>query len=164
MKFCFLIVGISFQIFFIGIALTHAQQVSSDTVEIIADGERYGSIRAYRRQQIKDILTNALSVDNLQMFTEEELCEMIKEVRSQQNTDTPSKKPGNSTDIKPDIQQQDQEIIEENALDLSSSELQEMLDGYFKAHVETDQSLLNSSKIKSIIIEPEAESEAIYSD
>lgn len=164
MKFYFLVVGISFQIFFMGIAMTHAQQVPSDNIEIIVDGERYGSIRAYRRHQIKDILTNALSVNNLRMFTEKELCEMIKEIHVQQTADTPSTKPGNSADLKPDTQQRDQEDIEENALDLSSFELQEMLDGYFKAQVESDRSLLNSSKMKTIIIEPESGSETMYSD
>jgi len=163
MKFYFLIIGISFQFFFIGSTLAHAQQVPSDAVEIIVDGKRYESIRAYRRDQIKDILTNALAVDNLQMFTEGELCELIKEVRSQQTADMSFTESGKPANLKSNIHQQEMDI-EGNTLDLSSSQLQEMLDGYFRGHAEADPILPNSDKVKNIIIEPKAESEAILSD
>jgi len=164
MKFHFLIMGISFQILFIGSTFTHAQQVPSNSIEIIVDGKRYESIRAYRRHQVKDILANTLAVDKLQMFSEKELCEMIKEVRSQQTANTSSPAPVKPANLQPKTQQQDQGGIEGSTLDLSSTELQEMLDGYFKEYKETDPSLNKSDKEKIIIIEPKADSEAIYSD
>lgn len=156
--------GISFQFFFIGSALTHAQQVPSDAVEIIVDGKRYESIRAYRRHRIKDILTSALAADNFQMFTGKELCEVIKEIRGQQTADVSFTEPGKPANLQPNTQQQDQRGTEENALDLGSSQLQEMLDGYFRERAEADPLLLNSDKVKSIIIEPKTESEVILSD
>jgi len=164
MKFYYLIIGIGFQFFFIGSAFTHAQEVPSDAVEIIVDGKRYESIRAYRRDQIKDILTNALAAENLHMFTEKELCEMIKEVRSQQTADSSSTEPAKPAKVQYNTQQQDQMDIDGNTLDLSSSQLQDMLDGYFREHVEADPAPLNPDKVKSSTIELKAESEPVSSD
>jgi len=161
MKFYFLLMWTGLYVFFIGLSSIYAQQISSDAVEIVIDGKRYGSIQDYRRHQIKDALSNMLSVSDLGIFTEEELCGIIKEIRKQKISDVSSAGPKRPENLQSDAQLQDQRSVAEDALDLSPSQMQDMLDRYFKEHKELDPILLDPDKVKNIMIEPKSESETI---
>ena len=102
MKLYFLLIGFGFYFFFIGLSVTHAQQIPSNAVEIIIDGKQYGSIHEYRREQIKNVLIRALAADDLQVFTEEELFDIIKDVRKQQTTDVPNAETDKASNPLPD--------------------------------------------------------------
>jgi len=65
----------------------------SKAVEIIIEGKQFGSIIEYKREQIKNILTRALSSLDLHDFSEEELFEILVEVRTQQTAKKPPDKP-----------------------------------------------------------------------
>jgi len=151
MKLIVLIVGIGIYGIFVGTPLSYAKQASSDVVEIIVDGKRYGSMHEYRLKQIENILMNALATDDLQVFTEEELYKVIKRVRDQQASDTLSMGSGESSDLQPDAQQQNSG---KNTLDADSSQMQKMLKSYYKEHKEVSPVLFDPQKVKSIIIEP----------
>ena len=114
MKLYFLLIGFGLHIFFIGLSLTHAQQIPSNAVEIIMDGKQYGSIHEYRREQIKNVLINALAADDLQAFTEEELFDIIKDVRKQQTADVPTEEADKTKKSSPDSFQQYQQSNDED--------------------------------------------------
>jgi len=161
----FLVLGIGFYMCLGGLSVTFAQQVPLNNVEIIVDEKRYESIHDYRRQQIKDALVNVLAAEKLQLFTEEELYEIIREVRNQQETERTLQKSDGFKNLLSDAQQQDQQASEENPLELSPSEMQEMLDSYYEDYEQAAPLLLDPNKVKSIIIEPsEADSEIMVSD
>jgi len=142
----------------------YAQEVPSDTVEIIVGGERYESILAYQREQIKNILLNALAAYDLQMFTEEELCGVIRKVRNQKIADTSSIEPNELRHSQSDTQKQDQRNSEKDTLDPGLSQMKEMLKDYLREHGDTDPVLLDPDKVKNVIIEPKAESGTSLSD
>lgn len=134
--------------------MVYAQQASSDDVEMIMDGKRYGSIHEYRLTQIKNILISALSADNLQAFTDDELCEVIKEVRDQQISGKSSSEVAPHSNLETFIQEQDRQSGENGTLDLDSAQMQEMLQSYYEEHEESDPILIDPKKVKSILIEP----------
>jgi len=134
-------------------AIAQAQQVPSGKIEIIADGKRYESVLAYKREQIRKILIRALSSMNLHEFSEEELCDIIKEVRIMQGVNIPLK------DVKvPEKQQSDellrnQQKIQIDAQDFSAFQMQKMLRNHYKENPDSSPLLLDSDKVKNFIIE-----------
>jgi len=157
-KLNFLLTGVGFTIFFIGLSLTHAQQIpSNNDVEVIAGGKRHGSIHEYRLEQIKDVLMNALAAKDLQAFTEEELFDIIKDIRKQQAADVPTADTEKAPNSPPDSFRQNQKSNKEDALDPKSSQMEEMLKDYLDEHQDVDPVIIDPDKVKSIMIKPKAE-------
>jgi len=157
-KLYFLLIGFGLYIIFNGLTLAHAQQIPSNAIEIIIEGKKYGSIHEYRREQIKNILINALAADDLQAFKEEELFDIIKDVRKQQIADGPTAETDKGTNSPPDPFQQDQQSNEEDAFDPNSSQMEEMLKDYLNEHKDVDPVIIDPEKVKSIKIEPKTTS------
>jgi len=129
-------------IFFVFAAafMAQAQEDPSDTVEIVIHGKKYDSIKDYRREQIKNVLLKALSSHDLREFSEDELYDIIKEVRQQQGNDA------SSTDS------QKSQTGQEDAHDLSASQMQEMLKEYLDEHKDAGPLFIDPEKVKDIII------------
>ena len=161
MKFAFLLIWAGTTVFLIGTSSLYAQQISPDAIEVVVDGKRYRSIQDYRRDRIKDVLSDTLSTSDLEMFTSEELCGIIKEIREQKFPDVPSVIPKKLENLQFDARQQSRHNVKEDVLDLSPSQMQDMLDRYFKEHKELDPILFDPEKVKNIIIEPKSGSETI---
>jgi len=156
-KLSFLHTVFGFLIYFIGLSLTHAQQIPSNAIEIIIDGKQYGSVHEYRRERIKIILIKALAADDLQAFTEEELFDIMKEVREQQTADMLTAETDKAANSLPDLLQQNQQSNEEDILDLNYSQMEEMLKDYLNKHQDADPVIIDSNKVKSIMIKPKAD-------
>ena len=135
-----------------GLSTAEDQEVPSDPVEIIIQGKQYKSIRAYKRARIKDTLKRTLSSHNLMEFSEDELYEIMKEVRTQQTGKASLKKPDKGS-------LEDQRTVEQEAQDLSVSQMQEMLEAYRREHKEAGHLFLDPDKVKSIIIKPQKQPE-----
>ncbi len=161
MKFSLLLIWAGTTVFFIGPSSLYAQQISPDAIEVVVDGKRYRSIQDYRRDRIKDILSDTLSTSDLGMFTSEELCGIIKEIREQKISDVSFTIPKKLENLQSDARQQSRHNVKEDVLDLSPSQMQDMLDRYFKEHKELDPILFDPEKVKNIIIEPKSGSETI---
>ena len=161
MKFAFLLIWAGTIVFLIGTSSLYAQQIPPDVIEIVVDGKRYRSIQDYRRDRIKDVLSDTLSESDLEMFTSEELCGIIKEIREQKISDVSSTIPKKLENLQSDARQQSRHNVKEDVLDLSPSQMQDMLDRYYKEHKELDPILLDPEKVKNIIIEPKSGSETI---
>ena len=161
MKFSLLLIWAGAIVFFIGSSSLYAQQISPDAIEVVVDGKRYRSIQDYRRDRIKDVLSDTLSESDLGMFTSEELCGIIKEIREQKISDVSSTIPKKLENLQSDARQQSRHNVKEDVLDLSPSQMQDMLDRYYKEHKELDPILLDPEKVKNIIIEPKSGSETI---
>ena len=140
-----------------GLSLTHAQQNPSKAVEIFIDGNQYGSIHEYRLEQIKNVLIHALAADDLQAFTEEELFDIIKDVRKQQTASVPTAETDKSPNFPPDSFQQNQQSKEKVVFDPNSSQLKEMLKDYLNEHKDVNPVIIDPEKVKSIMIEPKVE-------
>ncbi len=161
MKFAFLLLWAGLTVFFIGSSSLYAQQIPPNAIEIVVDGKRYRSIQDYRRDRIKDVLSDTLSASDLGMFTSEELCGIIKEIREQKISDVSSTTPKKLENLQSNAKQQSQHSVKEDVLDLSPSQMQDMLDRYFREHKELDPILLDPEKVKNIMIEPKSGSETI---
>jgi len=154
-KLNFLLTGAGFTIFFIGLSLTHAQQVpSNNDVEIFVGGKYHGSIHEYRLEQIKDVLMNALAAKDLQAFTEDELFDIIKDIREQQAADVPTVDAGKESNFPPDSFRQNQKSNKEDAIDPNSSQMEEMLKDYLNEHQDVDPVIIDPDKVRSIMIKP----------
>jgi len=134
--------------------MAQAQEVSSGGVEVVIQGKQYESVRAYKREQIKEVLLRALSSKNLKEFSEDELCGIIKEARKQQTAGSSSKETLESPSQRPDKSLQGQQAVEEDATGFSPRQMQEMLEGYLKEHKDAKPLFVDPDKVKSIIIEP----------
>jgi len=163
-KLYFLIIGFGFYIFFIGLSLTHAQQNPSNAVEIIIGGKQYGSIHEYRREQIKNVLINVLEKNDLQAFTEEELFDIIKDVRKQQTADVPTAEANKVTNSPPNSFQLDQQSNEEDVLDANSFQMEETLKDYLNEHKDVNPVIIDPDKVKTIMIKSKTESKDILLD
>lgn len=155
MKFYFLSTRFAVTVVFFCFFLIITQKVYSGDVEIVIDGKKYESIQDYRRQHVKDVLVSALSAGDLEMFTESELCEIIKEIRTSEISDTPDIEPDEYKGLQ-SVDQKYESSTEEEALDLNPSQMQDMLDSYFLEHKDLDPVLLDPDKVKSITIEPKS--------
>lgn len=155
-KYFLIILWIGFCVFFSNVSIAGDPSDSSEAVEVIVQGKRYKSILAYKREQTRSNLTRILSSENLREFSEEELCNIIKEVRKRQTADSLPQETLESTDSD-DFRDLplDQEIIEEDTPNLGVSEMKEMLREYLQEHKEADPVLLDPDKVKSIIVEPQ---------
>jgi hypothetical protein len=163
-KILVFLLGAGFQLFLIGPSFIHAQKVPSDAVKIVIDGKQYASILEYRRQKIKSVLTRALSADDLQMFTEEDLCGIVKEIRKQQAANSTNPKPDEPENPRPDIPKDDQQGLGKSALDPGHSQKQEMSDNYQNEREGAEPVVLDPDKVRNIIIEPKMGSEGIFQD
>ncbi len=147
-KYCtFVILGVILGVLTGRLSFAQEQQDVSGSVEIFIQGRRYESIRAYRRQKIKERLQNALSFKDLTEFSEDELCEIIHEVRGKKIAVNPSPEDSKSSS---------QPITEEDVQDLSAPQMQEMLKDYLKEHKEAKPLWVDPDKVKSIIIEDQS--------
>jgi len=157
-KLYFLLTGFGFTIFLSGLSLTYAQQIPSNAVEVIVGGKQYGSIHEYRLEQIKNVLINALAAEDLQVITEEELVNIIKDIRKQQAADVPTADTEKVPDSPLDSFRQNQQSNNEDALDPNTSQMEEMLKDYLNKHQDVDPVIIDPDKVKSIIIKPKVES------
>lgn len=141
------------------------QRPSSESIELIIQGKRYKSIRDYKREQIKDMLNRSLSSFNLSEFSEDELYEIMREVRKQQTGKSPLIKDVELSDLLSDQEVlQDKQIVTQDAQDTNASQMQDMLDQYRSKHKGTGHLYIDPGKVKSIIIKPEEHSEDIPKD
>ena len=154
MRLYFLISWIGLYVLTHGVTLAQAQEAPAHAVEIIADGKRYESVHTYKHEQIKNILTQALSSINLHNFSEEELCDMIKEVRSLQTENAPTDAVHEPKKKQSSALLMERQSIEEEAQDLNTSQMQEMLGDYFKEHKDVTPFLVDPDKTKNIFIKP----------
>jgi len=130
-------------------------QAPSDKVEIIINGKQFDSILEYKREQIKIILDRALSSVNLHEFSDEELSEIITEVRKEQTAET---LPDKSSEP------EGHQVDNGDAVVLSADQMQEMLRLYLKEHKEATPLDFDPDKVKNILIEPNDSSEDLLSD
>ena len=147
-------------------SLSSAQDPStpSDSIEVIIQGRQYKSIRDYKREQIKNTLKRTLSSHNLMEFSEDELYEIMKEVRKQQAAGGFSAK--NLRPVGRSIWSASKNLraVEEDALDLDASQMQEMLKKYRKEHKGVGNLFLDPDKVKSIIINSQKKPEDTLAD
>lgn len=145
MGFCFTVSG----------ALAgEGQVIVSDSVEVIIQGKQYKSIGAYKRQQIKDALRKSLSSFNLKEFSEDELYEIIKDVRKQQTTNSSSTKSLGTDEHNDEGIGDIPQTIGQDREDQKSSQMQEMLNQYHQEHEEVKPLFIDPEKVKSVIIKP----------
>ena len=148
----FLIIGVGFLFFPNGLVLAQDQKTSSDPVEVVIQGKQYKSIRAYKRNQIKETLERALSSYNLREFSEDELSEIINDVRKQQTKDRPTEKGLKSNSQQVKDSSRIQRTVESEETDPSISQMQELIENYQKQHKNAGQLLIDPGKVKDIII------------
>ena len=128
---------------------------SKDAVEVIIQGKQYKSIHAYKREQIKKTLKQALSSYDLTEFEENELEEIMREIRRQQPSRAPSGKESKTAGRSSAQRLLDHQItIEEDEQDRTAAQMQEMLDQYSREHKGAADVELDPDKVKSIIIKP----------
>lgn len=148
--FCILIICLVFRTPF---ALAGDQKVTS--VEIVADGKKYNSLRDYRLEQITKILNRALSASDLKEFTNDELLAVLTEVRKLQNIPSPPKPlPESSDPIETQPNQSPQLNSSADRQDTVQGQMEEMLEKYHKTHKYVNPLTIDPNKVKSIIIQP----------
>ena len=156
---CLLILWIGSGVLLSGLSIADDQELSSDPMEIIAQGKQYKSIRAYKQEQIKSALERTLSSYDLMKFSEDELYGIMKEVRKQQ---------AGSSSLMEDLESvgqsdsgllEDQRTVEGNSKDPGVSQMQEMLRQYRREHKSSGRVFLDPDKVKSIIIKPQKKPE-----
>ena len=138
MRLYFLILWIGLYVFMNEMTLAQAQQGPSHEVEIVVEGKRYESVPAYKREQIKKALIRSLSSMSLHSFSEEELCDIIKGVRNLQIAGTSTNEAIDPKKQKFGELQENQQKTEGDVHDLGASQMQEMLNDYFKKHKDED--------------------------
>lgn len=125
-----------------------------NVVEVVVQGKQYKSIHAYKREQIRDTLKRALSAYNLMEFEEDELEEIMSEIRKQQVIDPPPKKRSERGAFFVRNLSARPEALEEDDPDGVASQMQEMLNQYSWENRSAVDIELDPKKVKSIIIKP----------
>lgn len=150
-------------IFVNGLSMARAgdERASGDAVEVVVQGRQYPSMRAYKREQIKAALQRVFSSQDLGAFSEDELCEIIKDVRQQQTAGGSSKEPSGTAARSPDETPQGQEAAEGSGRGLSDSQMREMLKDYLREHTDAGTLLIDPGKVKDMIIGPAGQPEDI---
>ncbi|MCK5259803.1 MAG: hypothetical protein KAJ70_01955 [Candidatus Omnitrophica bacterium] len=159
-----LILWIGSSVLLSGISTAEDRNVPAKPIEVIVQGRQYKSIRAYKREQIKNTLKRTLSSHNLMEFSEDELLEIMREVRKQQTARGSFVKDLKSADQPDRGSLEDQRSVEQDALDLGTSQMREMLKEYRKEHKGAGPLFLDPDKIKSVIIKPQKRSEETIED
>jgi len=153
-KYCFLFILAGLCVLSNNLSEAQDQKDSSGLVEVVIQGKKYQSIRAYKQEQIKNILMRVLSSYDLKEFSEDELCTMIKEIRDgQQTSDADPKNDLELTDQGSNGAVRNKRINEENNRDPSVAQMQEMLKSYLDEHESVDPSFVDPDKVKSIILD-----------
>ena len=92
-------------------------------------------------------------------FSEDELYEIMKEVRKQQTASGSSRKDLKSAGPSDRGLLEDCSAAEDNVQALEASQMQEMLQEYRKKHKGAGHLFLDPNKVKSVIIKPQKQSE-----
>lgn len=131
-----------------------AGEAPNEEVEVLIEGKRYRSSRDYKREKFKDALAHQLSESILRDFSDDEILEIIAEIRkshqdgkslpplSQAETQDPANP---SLTLPPDIADDP---------DPDGSEMQKMLNKYKQEHAGADAVILNPEKVRNIFIPP----------
>jgi hypothetical protein len=133
---------------------TEDQEDFADAVEVVIQGRKYKSIREYKRQQIKSTLKKSLSSFNLKEFSEDELLEIMTEVRKEQPSTRSS---GNRAKLSESSDEQSLKNHWEaarEAEDRKTSQMVEMLKQYQRDHEDARPISIDPDKVRSIIIKP----------
>ena len=162
MKLYFLLFGLGLSAI-VGVVYCHANQPSNDSVEVIVGGKQYKSIKEYQREKVKQALAYTFEEIDLRIFSEAEIFEIMREILKGQAI-KPSIEQLNDIIVHHSEDELDKENVKKDALDLNPAEMQEMLNEYLKGHTEISPILIDPNKVKSIIIEPKAESKTVISD
>jgi hypothetical protein len=134
--------------------LLSAGGISSNDVEVVMDGKRYKSSHDYKREKIKTVFLRVLTPNVLQDFKDEEIFEIIAEVRKShlegdpvlQKSETENQHSGGSSaTLTPLIK---------DVPDSSTSEMQKMLNLYQREHTGAVPIVIDPDKVKNVIIEP----------
>lgn len=131
-----------------------AEEVPNEGVEILIEGKRYRSSHDYQRGKLKDALSNYLSESILHDFNDDEILDVITEIRQ-------SHQAGKSVSHPPEAATHD---VADPSLTLppdvtanpepDGSEMQKMLKQYRQEHAEADTVTINPEKVKDIFIQP----------
>lgn len=132
---------------------------SSGPVEVIVQGKQYKSIRAYKQEQMKDILSKSLASYDLMEFSEDELYEMMKDIRKRQRTDGSLTKDPESDGQHDNASPGNQATVEQDAGELKTSQIQEMLQLYHSEHQGANRLSIDPDKVKTVIINPRKKAE-----
>lgn len=126
-------------------------------VKVIVNGKTHASVLEYRREKLERLLHKALADQKFRDFSEDELCGMIKSVRDQQVSVTPSSQSEETTDTAPLMNTR---FFSEPAV-LQTQEIREMLDEYQQGHSGTKPLAIDPTKVKNVIISPDPVVEGI---
>ena len=137
--------------------IAYAAQDPSRDIEIVADGKKYGSLLEYKREQIKQSLKMILFSVDLRQFSEKELCDLLIEIQKEQAADLRLEAATTSAGDKPGEASQDRKLAEEDARDVSPSQMRGMLDEYLENHEYADTPDFDPRKVKNIIIAPKTD-------
>lgn len=126
-----------------------------NTIEVVAQGKQYKSIHAYKREQIKKTLKRALSSYDLTEFEEDELQEIMREIRGHQGDHSSSGEDseGVASSTVSELSGY-QENKKEDRGNSVTSQMREMLEEYGREHKSALDLKLDPKKVKSIIISP----------
>jgi hypothetical protein len=142
--YCLGIAGIAFFLMPMNCSLAEDKEAPSGTVEIIAQGRRYKSIREYKREQIKTAFASILSSKDFREFSEDELTAIIKEIYHESG-------PGGSGEQGEGFTGPRTEI--KDVLDSEALQRQKTLKDHLKEYEAVDPSEINSDQMKKIMRE-----------
>jgi hypothetical protein len=126
----------------------------SPGIEILIDGKKYNTIHEYKLQKIKIVLQKALAAYNLQGFSEDELIQVVKEVRAQQLENYSFQKMSEPARKNLENPSLDDQTVAEDVSDVTVLEMREMLQDYLKEHDASKPLTVDFNKLKTIIIKP----------
>jgi hypothetical protein len=122
---------------------------------VVVQGKQYKSIHAYKREQIKETLKRALSSYDLLEFDEDELEEIVREIRKHQAVELPLEEEGDTVgSAGPSSLRTRPKVMEEDDSGTIADQMREMLDEYRGDHKGAADLQVDPRKVKSVIIGP----------
>jgi len=130
---------------FCTIMTAYADPAEDDqNVEVVSKGKQYGSMDAYRREQLIQELSEVLTSQSFRLFTNDELCEVISGIRDQKSgSETPEQ----------DMSHKNTHEAAEETEEPDTQEMEAMLQKYLQENRSAVPIELNADKVKSVLIE-----------